>query len=867
MNRVSKLFLFFCLLISVPLYASREITIGYQGVIESKGNILDQVGFFKFAFCDKGCTISYWSNDNKSVAGGEPTDFVAVLIVNGVFNVLLGNTLERMEAIPVSVFRDVGDSNLYLRVWFSDGVNGFEVLTPDHRISIVPYTARAEMVGELFNTGPLTMTGGLNMTGNLSVQMEEASSLAPPFQVGTSTTTLFSVDSAGTTTSRSIVLQPLTSSSDINRLETGRIYYDGTENKFMGCNAASCSEIGLAGPTGVGDITSVTASTGLSGGGTTGALTLSVDTGTVVTKTGDHTMTGTLAAAGVAATMLSAATVSTTTLTAAGAVSANFLSVATTATTGGVTLAPTGVDAGNTGELRFRELAANGSHYVSFKAPDSIEANVIWALPVADGTDGQVLARDDAGGTEWISPKQGDITDVIAGDGLSGSVSGAGIANVNIGAGTGITFTGDSNSIKINMINVVDGVGATFNYSGLEAGGTLGAQVGLLQGCANNQVLKWSESASTWGCGALTPPTESVTDETVYTDLPNGVGNIVEVMNSTEPTITPDADTNRIWVSGSISVSSADVDSETNTFRIYRDVEDDVACDGTPVGVDLVYTTTGVGTFSIPFSFIDSPAQASAQYYTVCGYASTVTTPNDVSVVMLTIQEIPATGADLAELYTTADTTIQAGTVVSLDPSLPLGVKKSTRPYDKTVLGVISTDPGLLLDDGVTPGAAVPVALSGRIPVLVTTHDGADPIDVGDYLTSSELPGIAMKATQSGTVIGKALSRLESGSGSVFMFVEQGYLDIPGEPLAGSVQTDASGLAMVDFKNFVGTVKPVVQLTVESDTPAFAQVSEFLTDVMGNTTGFVVKTFAPSGEIAPRITVHYQVVVKEGGHE
>lgn len=870
MTRVSKIFLFLCLLISAPVYASREITIGYQGVIDAKGNVLDQVGFFKFALCDKDCATSFWSNDNKSVAGSEPSDFVAVPISKGVFNVLLGDTLERMDAIPVSVFKDVGDSNLYLRVWFSDGVNGFEALTPDHRISIVPYTARAEMVGDLFNTGPLTLTGGLSMTGNLSVQMEDASSATPPFQVGTSTTTLFSVNSAGTATSRSVVLEPLTSSSDLNRLETGRLYYDGENNKFMGCNATSCAEIGLAGATGVGDITSVTASTGLSGGGTTGALTLSVDTGTVVTKTGDHSMTGTLTAAGVTATTMTATTLSATSLTAGGAVSADSLSVATTATTGGVTLAPTGVAAGNTAELRLRELAANGTHYVGFKAPDSISdvyGSVIWALPVADGVDGQVLSTNGAGAMEWVTPKQGDITDVIAGNGLSGSVSQAGIANINVGAGTGITFTGDSNSIKVNMIDVVDGAGGTSNFSGLEAGGTLAAQFGLLQGCANNQVLKWSESASTWGCAGITPTTESVTDNTLYVDLPNGVGAIAEVMDSYgEPSITPDAATNRIWVSGSILITSADVDSETSTFRIYRDTEDDALCDGTQVGVDLSLATSAVGTFSIPFSFIDSPALTSAQYYSVCGYTNTATTPNDVAVIMLTIQEVPAAGADLAELYATTDTTIQAGTVVSLDAGLPLGVKKSPQAYDTSVLGVISTDPGLLLDDGVSPGAAVPVALSGRVPVQVTTHEGADPIDVGDYLTSSEIPGVAMKAKHSGTVIGKALSRLAAGTGHVFMFVEQGYQDMPGDPLAGSVATDASGLAWVDFKNFIGAVKPIVQLTVESDAPAFAQVSEFLTDAMGNTTGFAIKTFAPSGEISPRVMVHYQVV-KGGGHD
>jgi hypothetical protein len=44
-----------------------------------------------------------------------------------------------------------------------------------------------------------------------------------------------------------------------------------------------------------------------------------------------------------------------------------------------------------------------------------------------------------------------------------------------------------------------DGAGATSNGSGLEAG-TGG--IGLLQGCANNEILKWVDGTSVWNCAA-----------------------------------------------------------------------------------------------------------------------------------------------------------------------------------------------------------------------------------------------------------------------------------------------------------------------------------------------------------------------------
>ena len=47
-------------------------------------------------------------------------------------------------------------------------------------------------------------------------------------------------------------------------------------------------------------------------------------------------------------------------------------------------LDPYGTSAGNTSELRFSELATNGSNYVGFKAKDAITTSTIWTLPQQD---------------------------------------------------------------------------------------------------------------------------------------------------------------------------------------------------------------------------------------------------------------------------------------------------------------------------------------------------------------------------------------------------------------------------------------------------------------------------------------------------
>ena len=86
------------------------------------------------------------------------------------------------------------------------------------------------------------------------------------------------------------------------------------------------------------------------------------------------------------------------------------------------------------------------------------------------------------------------------------------------------------------------------------------------------------------------------------------------------------------------------------------------------------------------------------------------------------------------------------------------GVRRSAGAYDSKAIGVISTQPGLLLSNPpkTENTSAVIVALSGRVPVKVTAGNGA--IASGDYLTASPIPGVAMKATKAGPVIGQALT-------------------------------------------------------------------------------------------------------------
>jgi hypothetical protein len=112
--------------------------------------------------------------------------------------------------------------------------------------------------------------------------------------------------------------------------------------------------------------------------------------------------------------------------------------------------------------------------------------------------------------------------------------------------------------------------------------------------------------------------------------------------------------------------------------------------------------------------------------------------------------------SDLAENYFSSQR-LETGEVVTMNGGL--SVARAEKGAALPVLGVVSTKPGLTLgsdDTSLRAGeTAYPIALSGRVPVKLSTENG--PIKKGDQLMLSTLPGIAMKATGTGATIGIAL--------------------------------------------------------------------------------------------------------------
>lgn len=135
-------------------------------------------------------------------------------------------------------------------------------------------------------------------------------------------------------------------------------------------------------------------------------------------------------------------------------------------------------------------------------------------------------------------------------------------------------------------------------------------------------------------------------------------------------------------------------------------------------------------------------------------------------------------GSDLAEPFEMSESELlPAGSVVVIDDKNSGKLKLSSTPYDSKVAGIISgaggINPGLTLTQAGMSEGGQNVALTGRVYVLATSNNG--PIKPGDLLTTSDIPGHAMKATdiehRSGTTVGKAMSSLEVGDGLVLVLV------------------------------------------------------------------------------------------------
>jgi hypothetical protein len=176
----------FGLISSVALLADAQVPplINYQGRVAVNGTNFDGAGQFKFALVNAAGTETFWSNDGASVAGSEPLAGVTLTVTKGLYAVLLGDTaLGNMSALPPSVFTH---PDVRLRVWFNDGTNDWQLLSPDQRLAPTAYLADGTVTSAALATSAVTSAhlapGAVNGThiASGSLDFSRLSVPAPP---------------------------------------------------------------------------------------------------------------------------------------------------------------------------------------------------------------------------------------------------------------------------------------------------------------------------------------------------------------------------------------------------------------------------------------------------------------------------------------------------------------------------------------------------------------------------------------------------------------------------------------------------------------------------------------------------------------
>jgi hypothetical protein len=105
--------------------------------------------------------------------------------------------------------------------------------------------------------------------------------------------------------------------------------------------------------------------------------------------------------------------------------------------------------AASTGEMHFNELVASGTKYTGFKAPDTLSATLVYALPATSPTAGQVLSSSATGVLSWIAIPSAPVTTVF---GRTGAV----VSAVGDYSASQVTNTAAGNIVATNAQTAIN---------------------------------------------------------------------------------------------------------------------------------------------------------------------------------------------------------------------------------------------------------------------------------------------------------------------------------------------------------------------------------------------------------------------------
>lgn len=194
---------------------------------------------------------------------------------------------------------------------------------------------------------------------------------------------------------------------------------------------------------------------------------------------------------------------------------------------------------------------------------------------------------------------------------------------------------------------------------------------------------------------------------------------------------------------------------------------------------------------------------------------------------------------DVTSVFTISDTEAVSGDIIFTDDGR--GFHRTTTEYDGRIFGVLLNKGQPLLTLRRVDDLGQPVVRNGVVEVNVTTISGE--INPGDYITSSEIPGKGEKATQSGYVLGTALTGLGANDGQQIDYTPKGQTTskkISSGKITVALKTEYTNISTTEsvvrlFDSFNSTLAAYLR-----DPQKFSQVLKIVSGAAAIIIGFAV---------------------------